>query len=385
MQRVIGLIDCDSFFVSCEVADNPSLRGKPVVVAGGDRGCVVSRSKEAKAIGVKMGAPVFMEKRDHPQTVFVYGNMDKYVAYSKRVMNVIRNYSPDVETASVDEAYIDLTGMDKVYKCDYTALAHKIRDDVYAQTQIPVSIGLAPSKTLAKLAADLAKKDGAGVLLIKREDIQSVLRRTPIGQICGIGRMSGEKMRRAAVYSGEDFVTTQDARLQKLLGKNGLDLKYELLGYALSKVHSVPEKPKSVQDTRALADFTRNRDIVRAGLLYHVHRVCARLRALNGYCSSVGILLRTKDFAVFTDKTSLPRPTNDEKDLVKAADALLNGLYSPCLLYRSTGITAENLSFDDDAQGDLFASEIKRTSPLNKALDSLEAKFGKNIVRRAGG
>ena len=159
MQRAICLADCDSFFASCEQADNPALRHKAVCVMTGNGigGIIVSRSKEAKAAGVKMGEPYFKVKDLYDNVTYLPVRHERYHQISQQIMTIFKSFSPDVETVSVDEAYIDLTSLDKLYKSSYTDIIRNIRQTVWQKVHIPVSIGLSTSKTLAKLASDLAK------------------------------------------------------------------------------------------------------------------------------------------------------------------------------------------------------------------------------------
>ena len=159
MQRIIALIDCDCFFVSCERVKNPDLQGKPVcVMTGGSKGVIVSRSKEAKAIGIKMGDPYFKVQAEHPEAICIPAHHQLYHEISKKVMDTIRDFTPDVEVVSVDEAYADVTGFNKLHQTSYTQFVTDIRNEILKRTGIPVSIGLCSSKTLAKLASDKAKK-----------------------------------------------------------------------------------------------------------------------------------------------------------------------------------------------------------------------------------
>ena len=157
-QRTIALVDCDSFFVSCEQAEKPELKNTPTCVVSGPNGCVVSRSREAKKLGIKMGMPLFMAKKEFPTANYVCSNHAKYHEYSKKVMSCLTDYSPDIEIVSVDEAYIDLTGTEKLFKKNYVEIAKEIRQIILEKTDIPVSIGISHSKILAKLASDKAKK-----------------------------------------------------------------------------------------------------------------------------------------------------------------------------------------------------------------------------------
>ena len=162
-EHVIALVDCDCFFVSCERVDNPGLNGKAVCVTTGatSKGIVVSRSNEAKALGIKMGAPMFQIQDKYQNVYYIPARHERYSEISKQVMNVLREFSPDVKEVSIDEAYVDLTGFSKLYKLKYVDLIKKIRQTILEKVKVPVSIGLSTSKTLAKLASDKAKKTGA--------------------------------------------------------------------------------------------------------------------------------------------------------------------------------------------------------------------------------
>ena len=200
-QKIIALIDCDSFFVSCERVDNPSLQDKPVCVmtSDGNKGIIISRSKEAKALGIKMGEPFFQIRNAHSNVVFLPVRHNRYDEISKQVMDVIKTFSPDVEEVSIDEAYIDLTGLNKVYKTTYTNLIKTIRQTILEKTKIPVSIGLSSSKTLAKFASDKAKKNN-GIFVIRPDKILNIIGNENIEDICGIGQQSTKSLNNVRKY-----------------------------------------------------------------------------------------------------------------------------------------------------------------------------------------
>ena len=156
-ERYIALVDCDSFFCSCERKLNPALKGKPVCVVTGERGCVVARSKEAKAMGIKMGEPVFMALRDYPKCIYVTANHYNYLKISKEVMSILQSLSPQVEVYSIDEAFLDVTKLMGVYKKNYFDFAKFVQDKILKEVDIPVSIGVSKSKTLAKIASYKAR------------------------------------------------------------------------------------------------------------------------------------------------------------------------------------------------------------------------------------
>ena len=381
-QQIIALIDCDSFFVSCERVDNPSLQGKPVCVmtSEGNKGIVVSRSKEAKALGIKMGAPYFQFKGLYPDLICLPTRHHRYDEISRQVMDVIKTFSPDVEEVSVDEAYIDLTGLNKLHNTTYTDLIKQIRQTILDKTSIPVSIGLSSSKTLAKLASDKAKKTG-GIFVIRPDKILETIGNENIEDICGIGSQSAKSLKFNGIFTIKDFINKDNTWIKKLLGINGFNLKLELSGISTSPVDASPRAPQSIQDTKSFEDFTDNLDFLHSQLLYHVHSASKKLRHWNGYCSEIGVLLRTKDFNVITMFGKLETATNSELNLRKQANLLLNQLYRPKLLYRSIGVELRHLTYNNETQQSLFDNLKQDDDKLSRILDDLERKFGKDIVK----
>ena len=274
----IALVDCDSFFVSCEQLLNPALLGKPVCVASNNDGCVVARSKEAKALGIRMGMPVFMAKREFPQGIYLSGNMKLYGDISQRVMTKLKEFSPLVEVYSVDEAFLDLTGLRRLYRMQYIDIAREIRTKIKEEVGVPVSIGVSSTKVLAKLASEKAKK-GDGVYRIGFRDITEELKRTSIDEIWCIGRNTTALLNKFGVRTAYQFTLMEDARLSKLLGKRGLELKRELLGESIHPVSDKYVAPKSIQKTSSFAKFTSDEGYILNSLNYHAI-VPATLRRL---------------------------------------------------------------------------------------------------------
>ena len=379
-EHVIALVDCDSFFVSCEQARNPELCGKPVCVVTGGNGCVVSRSREAKKLGVKMGMPLFMAQKDFPSAIYVTADHDLYRAFSAKVMACLRQVAPEVEVVSVDEAYADLTSLDKVYKTDYFTLAVRLREKILRETKIPVSIGLAPSKLLAKLASDKAKNTG-GVFQISPDTVEDVLWQTDIGEVSGIGRSHSVRMTRAGVFTALDFVRRPDAVIRKQMGIVGLDIKYELLGHYMRRLVTEPPLPQSVQATSVLPSFTADIGVIRSQLRLHLHEACRRMRKDGCFCTVAGLMLRTRDFVVVGDKCRLPAAADAEFEIARSVMPLLDNIYRPGVLYRSSGIILSGLVAKNNYQGELFTPMEFKSSPLSAAWDELEEKFGKNILK----
>lgn len=384
MQRIIALIDCDCFFVSCERVKNPDLQGKPVcVMTGGSKGVIVSRSKEAKAIGIKMGDPYFKVQAEHPEAICIPAHHQLYHEISKKVMDTIRDFTPDVEVVSVDEAYTDVTGFNKLHQTSYTQFVTDIRNEILKRTGIPVSIGLCSSKTLAKLASDKAKKLG-GICVIRPqiEKIMEKIGNDPIESVSGIGRENSKHLWNNDINTIREFVSKDDSWLRKFFGANGVALKHELSGETVSPVNPKPEAPQSIQATSAFEDFSSNLDFLHSTLAAHIHNASKKLRMWDGYCAKIAVMVRTKDFKVFQLETKLEKPTNSEKTLRKAAHLLLDKLYRAGTIYRATGVTLENLSFGKEQQFSLFESLEPEDDKLSRLIDKLEDKFGSGIIKR---
>ena len=382
-KHVIALIDCDSFFVSCEQKVNPELKGKPVCVMSARGQCVISRSKEAKALGIRMGMPYFQVTGKMKDAIYINASHDLYGKVSKEVMAVLKRFSPKVEVYSIDEAFVDLTGLERLYKKNYLEIAQMIRETIKKEVDIPVSIGLSSSKSLAKLASDKAKTQETGIFLIGSRKIIPVLEKTSIDEIWGIGKNLSALLRRNGILTAYELVRQSDVWLNKQIGIRGVEMKHELLGEMVSPVSDEVKLPKSIQKTSAMAKFTSDKEYIKNSLNYHIHRACVKLRKINAKCHGIGIMLRTKDFKVYYDKRILNQATSFELEISDIIFEMLDELYNPNILYRSTGVTLDNFVQNSEAQLSLFAdneTEIKKDK-LTRCFDKLEEKFGKNIIQ----
>lgn len=382
-KNIIALVDCDSFFVSCEQKANPELKGKPVCVMSGRGQCVISRSKEAKKLGIRMGMPYFQLEGEMKKATFINANHELYFSVSEEVMTVLKSFSPNVEIYSIDEAFVELTGLERLYKRNYLEIAQMIREEILKKVDIPVSIGVSSSKSLAKLASDKAKKADEGVFLVGSRKIIPLLQKTSIDEIWGIGKNLSSMLRKNGILTAYELVCQDDLWLDKTIGIRGLEMKHELLGEMISPVSSEIKLPKSIQKTSALAKFTSDKNYLKNSINYHVHRACVKLRKLNAKCKSVSLFIRTKDFKIFCEKKLLTNPTDFEMEISDILFSLLDKIYNPNILYRSTGVILENFVYNDKSQMSLF-SDIEaeqKKEKLSKCFDKLETKFGKDIVQ----
>ena len=382
-QKYIALIDCDSFFVSCERKLNPKLNAKPVCVVSGERGCVIARSIEAKEMGIPMGQPLFMAKKEFPKCIYVNANHYNYSQISEQVMAVLKNFSPTVEVYSIDEAFVDLTGLSKLYKKNYYDLAKYIRDLIAQEVGVPVSVGVSRTKALAKLASDKSKTMPNHVCIAGKCGITKLLQSSQIGEIWGIGRRLEPKLRGHGIYTAYDYVQKNDVWLKSRFGKLGLELKYELLGNIINKVSTDTQPPKSIMDTKSFPEFSSNLNYLKNELMIHIHSACRKLRKADCKCKTIGVIIKTKDFRVFCEKVNLEHPTNFEFEVSEVAMPILNKLFDSKTVYRSIGILLENFNTCSNEQRTLFEDSIRRTknAQLAQSLDKLETRFGRNIVK----
>ena len=379
MKHYIALADCDCFFVSAERAFNPRLDGRAVAVLSNNDGCVISRSREAKALGLKMGEPYFMAKKRLPQVLYVSANHDLYRSISAKVMAKFKSFTPDVEVCSVDEAYLDLTGTKLLYRQNYIKTAQMIRQAVWDKLHIPVSIGLSTTKTLAKLASDKAKNAG-GVFAIGSAERNKILAQTLIADVSGVGRKLLLKMRVECIFTALDFVMRPDYWVKARFGTHGADLKAELSGIPLFKVEPDDKAPLSIQQTSALREFSSDIAVLKTDLCRHIHTACRKARSEGAKAAAIEVMLRTKDFKVVTARAKLDFASNQETEITPPALRLLTQLFTPAVVWRSTGITLTGLVYGEREQLDLFQPAKKSDDRLGSILDELEEKFGKNIV-----
>lgn len=384
-KSVIALVDCDSFFVSCEQKVNPELKGKAVCVLSGHGECVISRSREAKKLGIPMGIPTFkMTKEMKEKSVLITASHGLYGEISNEVMTVLKSFSPKVEEYSIDEAFVELTGLQRLYRRNYFEIARMIRQEILDKVDIPVSIGVSTSKSLAKLASDKAKNIEGGIFVVGASKIETLLKNTSIDEIWGIGRNLSRLFRQNGILTAFELVQKSDAWLDKQIGIRGLEMKHELLGETVSRVDDTFKPPKSIQNTSAFGIFTSDLNFIKNQLNYHIHSACKRLRKLNLKCSGIGVMLRTKvEFKVYYEKITIPHSTCYEWEISDIAFKLLEKIYNPKIIYRSSGIILDDFMSSDGEQMFLFADNesIQKSERLAKSIDKLESKFGKNIIQ----
>jgi len=372
MSRYIALVDCDAFYVSCERVFNPKLEGEPVIVLSNNDGCAVARSNEAKALGIKMGAPVFQIREliaQHQVQVFssnyaLYGNL------SNRVMQTLRNFTPEVEVYSIDEAFLALPGT-----CDATALT-TIRETVKRWTGIPVSIGLAQTKTLAKIANHQAKRqDGICIL----DQPEAVLATLPVSEVWGIGRQSTKKLQAHGITTALDLQQVDLRWIRRQMGIVGVRIVQELRGIPCLPLELVPPLRKSCCVSRSFGRLVTTLDEMQEAVATFTARAAYKLRRDNLTASLLTVFIATNRFSPDqpyyrnSATVGLSCPTNDTIALTKAALQALEPLYRADQQYQKAGVWLGELTPANQVQRDLFINphDQEKARQLMRVVDTL--------------
>lgn len=386
-----ALVDCNNFYVSCERLFRPDLHNKPVVVLSNNDGCSISRSNEAKALNIPMGAPAYQYSeifKKHQVHLFST-NFSLYGDISKRVMNTLAQFTPNIEVYSIDEAFLDLSHIPTQQLEEYGAT---IRQAVMQQIGMPVSVGIAPTKTLAK-AANYISKTFKGYnntfAIITEERRQKVLKYMPVGKIWGIGKNHEATLQKLGAHTAFDFTQLSDALVQKQLSIVGKRLKKELEGIPCLQTEEVLAK-KNIATTRTFGtNITDIQDLATA-ISNHAANCCTKLRKQNSAAQFVHVFLRTNrhrpDQTQYRASTTITiiAPHNSTLVIANAALQALNTLYKPGYQYKKAGVILSGITPINQVQQSLFEPvNREKHQNLMNTLDKINAKAGKNKIHLA--
>ncbi|MEK9726492.1 MAG: Y-family DNA polymerase [Candidatus Margulisiibacteriota bacterium] len=384
--KLIALVDCNSFYCSCEQVFRPDLIKKPVVVLSNNDGCVIARSNEAKGLGIPMGAPYHHYKKliqFHGVSVFS-ANFPLYADLSSRIMNILHRFSDSVEVYSIDEAFISLDGLTK----DTIAYAKTLRATILQWTGIPVSIGIAPSKVLAKCANRFAKlfPECDGVFSLIGEDmINSALKQTPIEDIWGVGRQNATKCKQRQINTAYDLkVYPNRNTLLKLLTKTGLQIHDELNQISCIDITSNIEPRKNIQSSRSFQPELNDLNDIAAAVSMFTTRAMEKLRAQHSLTQMITVFIRTNPFQNIPQyrnarTISLDTATNNTILVIKVARHILESIYIPGITIKKAGIILSEISDDSSLQQSLF-SQVNNHSKLMSVMDQLNHRYGRDMV-----
>lgn len=373
-------MDGDAFFVACEVAKNPQLRGLPVVT-GQERGIVSALSYEAKALGVVRGYPIFKLKKHFPQVIILPGDYECYARLSSQMFDIVRRYADDVEEYSIDECFADLTGLDKPLYMSYKQIGERIKREITEELGLSVTVGLAPTKVLAKVASKWQKPNG--FTTITKETAKEYLKEVSIGKIWGIGGQTTNFLRGKGIDTALAFATKNIEWVRENLSSPYEALWLELNGISVMKVNSeAKSKYSSLQKTRTFHPPTNDKNFLLSQLSKHIEDACKKARHYNLVAKKFSFFIKSQDFRYFSFAIDLPIPTNSPEPIVGLMKHHFDQVWSKGVIYRTCGTTLFELVSAEVTQKDLFGGleESTKLETIHKQIDFLENKFGKRIV-----
>jgi DNA polymerase V len=386
--QVFALVDCNSFYCSCERLFRPELKYKPVIVLSNNDGCAIARTTEAKALGIKMGDPYFKIKEFcEKNEVSVFStNFSLYTNISERVMQTLKNFAPEIQVYSIDEAFLDLSGMNNLVEH-----GQNIKNAIYKNVGIPVGVGIAPTKVLAKVANHLAKKSlkANGVVSLMEKRLQDVaLERTAVGDIWGIGRKSAEKLNDLGVVTAKDFRDFADEDLiQSRLTKVGLQIKHELMGIQCFSLELDAEKKKEIMCSRSFAQSVCDIESLKECIANYITDACEKLRAQASFCTELCIFARTSEYQntmqyYMYEKMKLKNPTCDTHKLIEFAFSMIEKGYRDGVEYKKAGVRLMNFFDATEYQIDFLEPQDQPSDiRLMGVIDRINLLNGGKVVK----
>ncbi len=377
-------IDADAFFASVEQALHPELKGKPVIT-GAERGMVIALSYEAKKFGVKRGMLVNEARRICPGLIFVPTDYEACGLFSRRMFEIMRRFTPQVEEYSIDEAFADITGMRRLFRCPYEDIALQMKTTIEKELGITVSLGLSPTKVLSKLASKFNKP--SGLVVVPSRAIDDFLQKNTLDKVWGFGAKTVALLNKHGLFTVADFVRRQQGFAKKLLGKIGDELWLELSGHS---VHTVDSQQKtsyqSISKFHTFSPASSDPDFIFAELLKNLERALTKMRAYHLVTRKIVITLRTTKFVDDMFEITLSRATSGTADLVHPAHDNFDRLFKPGLSYRATGVVLCDLTSESKMnQLDIFTDPVRevRVNKVDQVVDLINRQFGRRMMHLA--
>lgn len=381
-----GLIDCNNFFVSCERIFNPSLLNRPVIVLSNNDGCVISRSDEAKKLDIKMGVPFYQIKSlccNFDVAIFSC-NFEFYGNISNRLMRILRTLSYQVEKYSIDEAFIDLSHIDEDKLHTYAKL---IKKRIERFIGIPVSVGIAKTKTLAKVAVTMAKENSGTYVLVDESNLRAAMDKTAAEDIWGFSRKTAIKLKLMGVSNASQFINISSLRVKKVLTVTGLRTQLELKGISCNDLKDDIKNKKQIISSRSFGKLISSLDLLQEAISSHVINACEKLRNQDSLASSISVFIATNKHRVSDQQyrkvitVKLPSATHLTNVLIKQAKILLEQIYKPGLRYYKAGIALAGIINNKDMPLSMIEEgDSLRQQNVMAAIDTINARYKKNIL-----
>jgi DNA polymerase-4/DNA polymerase V len=381
---MIAHIDADSFFASVIIRTDPSLRGKPLLAIGMGGGCVIAATYEAKAKGVKTGMRLSDARKLVPGAVEMAADFRETGIASEQIESILKNYCPIVEQMSIDEWYLDLQSLVGGSPTNADSWGKMVQKEVLTMTDLSVSIGIAPSKLLAKMAGEYRKPAGVTALTLQNDEIPRFLKDRPAAAIPGIGRQRQAKTDALGWKTAWDIATAPKDEIIRLCGRPGVEMQRELLGERVASVSEDVRPPKSISRCRTFKT-TPDTKILRAHLLKHLEYCTMKMRRWNLGCTDLSVWIRTPDFAFRGSHRKLGRTCITAAQMQPAVLAALSGLTWHASKYNQVGLALYNFRGADILQGSLFddTTKVIADEKLQEAMDSLHSRYGRDSITRA--
>jgi DNA polymerase V len=385
----LALVDCNNFYVSCERVFRPDLVKVPMVVLSNNDGCVVSRSNEAKALGIKMGQPWFeCQAQAEQHSILAFSsNYALYADLSNRVMSILSNYSPRHEVYSIDECFVDLTGIPKLREVSYA-----MRERVGKWTGVPVCVGIGPTKTLAKLANHVAKKHprSKGVFnynALNEDQKVHLLKRIPVEEVWGVGRKLTQRLE---VHDIRTVLDLQKAHVPTLRAEFGVvmeKIQRELQEVPCIELQEIQPDRQQIISSRSFGNAVTELPVLQDALSTFVANACAKLRGQGSHAAVIQVFLQTnrfrKDLPQYMPSLAvpLPYPTDDSLEVNRWASALCERMFKSGYQYKKAGIMLSEINPATHRQGDLLEVDAPSNGKLMLALDALNQRYGRGTVK----
>jgi DNA polymerase V len=391
--KMFALVDCNNFYASCERVFQPKLKNKPIVVLSNNDGCVIARSNEAKQLGVPMGAAAFEYKElfdKHNIHVFS-SNYALYGDMSNRVMNLLQQYTPEIEIYSIDEAFLQLSGFDYI-----TSAEEYVRDIRYTVTKgtgIPISIGLASTKTLSKVANKIAKKfpeHTQHVYSIDSEEKRlKALKWLPVEDVWGIGRQYAKRLHNAGIRTAYDFTLLPESWIQKYMGIMGVRLFKELSGTPCFAINT-PQNKQNIATTRSFDKNITDYKFIRERVVTFAASCAAKLRKQKSCCTAIMVFMHTnyhrKDLPQYSRNIlmKLPFPTNSSFELAHFAVQAMDKIFKQGYAYKKAGVIVMDFVPQANIQINLFQNSNPKHTVLMETIDNINNRIGQTKIKLGG-
>jgi DNA polymerase-4 len=378
--RTIFLVDLDAFFASVEEARNPDLKNRPVCIGGNahERGVVACPNYLARKYGVKTAMPLRTAASllKNTNAVFLRGNIRLYREYSKKVFDILYQFTPDIQPMSLDEAYCDVTECLHLWNDNPEAIAQEMKIRVKKELSLTLSVGIASNKVCAKIASDLGKPDG--LILVPAGKEAEFLAPLPVEKLPGVGKRTHERLLKNGIRTIGDLAQIPDNRLIKLLGTVGIQLRRYACGCDQRVVHE-PDEEKSISRATTFETDTRDEEFIESVLFYLVERCCRTLRRRNVAAQTISVYVRFSDFTHRNQQCTRREATNIEEDIFADVQRLLPALIRSDKAVRLVGIGLSNFLLSI-VQTDLFTGSSSRLVSLRRTMDAIREKYGYQII-----